>query len=167
MNKKYIYIASILLFGFFLLVRILNVISTKESIAKNSSTIPTFSFTSVNHNDIITPTDFKTGNLIINYFSTDCDHCQYMATSFFKNSAQLKNVKIIMVTTDDKKKVTAFIKAYNINVVPNITVLLDEKKEFPSKFGTSVIPSFFIYKDNKFLKRIIGETKIENLILHD
>jgi hypothetical protein len=90
-----------------------------------------------------------------------------MATSFFKNSSRLRDFKIIMVTADDKINANAFIKAYNLNLVPNITVLLDEKREFLEKFGTSVIPSFFIYKDNKFRKRIIGETKIENLIIND
>lgn len=167
MKKKYIYIASILLIGTFLLIKVLNLISAKKSIDNNLSTIPIFSFSSVNLDTAITPNDLKTGNLIINYFSTDCDHCQYMATSFFKNSTQLKNVKIIMVTADDKIKANAFIKAYSINLLPNITVLLDTKKEFLNKFGTSIIPSFFVYKDNKLLKKILGETKIANLIINE
>ena len=167
MKKRYIYVISLLLIGTFLLIKVLHLVLAKKSITENLSGIPLFSFSTVYLDETVTPSNFKTGNLLINYFSTDCDHCQYMATSFFKNSTKLKNIKIIMVTADEKIKVNAYIKSYNINLLENVIVLLDTKKEFLSKFGTSIVPSFFIYKDNKFLKKIVGETKIENLIINE
>lgn len=108
---------------------------------------------------------FSSNNkLIFNFFSPTCQHCQYMATEYLKNKTQLKNINIIMVTVADSSSVAKFSNDYQLNTLPNIILLRDTKFQFYKIFGTATVPSFFIYENQKLVKKIIGETKIENII---
>jgi thiol-disulfide isomerase/thioredoxin len=102
--------------------------------------------------------------LVLNYFNPNCEHCQYMAQSFLANKDKLSDVTIVMVTVADSAATANFYGDYQLNKLPNIIVLRDTKFQFPAIFGTGVVPSFFIYKNKKLVKKIIGETKIENLL---
>ena len=53
---------------------------------------------------------------------------------------------------------------YKLSLLPNIIILRDTNYQFQKIFGTGVVPSFFIYEHNKFVKKVIGETMIDNLI---
>ncbi len=102
--------------------------------------------------------------IIVNFFSPTCEHCQYMATQYLKNKEQLKDITILMVTIADSISVAKFKNDYQLNTLPNIVLLRDTKFQFYKIFGTATVPSFFIYEHQKLVKKIIGETKIENLI---
>lgn len=167
MKRKHVYLLTFFLIITVLLFKIFSLSSSKKTIDKSQSKMPTFEFAFLNKKGFLTEKELCKGNVIINYFSTDCDPCQYMATLYYKNSEILKNTEILMVSADDSLNVAEFVKTYKINSLKNISVVLDTKKEFLQKFGTSVTPSFFIYKDARFLKKIIGETKIENLIINE
>jgi len=106
----------------------------------------------------------KSRMLIFNHFSPTCEHCQYMAKSFVANKEQLKDAAILMVTIADSTSVAKFSDEYQLATMPNIILLRDTKYQFEKTFGTSVVPSFFIYQNNKLVKKIIGETKIDNLL---
>lgn len=105
------------------------------------------------------------GNVIIQLFSPDCEHCQYMAQNFIKNKEKLKNIEIVMVTPfGDSTSVVKFAQTYQLNSLTNVHLLLDTKADFFKIFGSSLVPSFYVYKNNKLVKSIKGETKIENLL---
>lgn len=122
-------------------------------------------FTSLS-NGIFSNKDLPNTNskIIINYFSPTCEHCQYMATSFLKNKEKLKDVTIIMVTIADSNSIAKFNDDYKLNTLPHIILLRDPKFQFENTFGTSTVPSFFIYNEGKLVKKIIGETKMDNLL---
>lgn len=69
-----------------------------------------------------------------------------------------------MVTIADSTSVAKFNQDYHLNTLSNIVLLRDTKFQFYKIFGTTTVPSFFIYEHQKLVKKIIGETKIENLI---
>ncbi|HEX8461730.1 MAG TPA: TlpA disulfide reductase family protein [Segetibacter sp.] len=141
-------------------------IQAKSVLQKTISDLPDFTLTTALDNEPFRSTIFKNSNdtILINFFSPTCEHCQYMASSFIKNKEQLQNVKIVMVTIDDSISVAKFKKDYQLNIMPNVLLLRDTKFQFEKIFGTSVVPSFFLYVNGKLKKRIIGETKIENLL---
>jgi thiol-disulfide isomerase/thioredoxin len=143
---------------------ILSIIRIKDQAAKQTklprftySTMKDFPFSDSNISH------FK-GRVIFNYFHPDCEHCQYMAQSFRRNAEKLKDTKVIMVTVADKSSISKFLYHQHLNSLQNLIILKDDKLTFPKTFGTSVVPSFFIYEENRLIKKIIGETKFENLI---
>ncbi len=101
---------------------------------------------------------------IINHFSPSCEHCQYMANKYIKDSQKLKDIQILMVTSADSLATVKFNNDYKLSLLPNVVILRDTNYQFQRIFGTGIVPSFFIYEHNKLVKKIIGETKIDNLI---
>lgn len=112
------------------------------------------------NNDI----DNTKSRIIINHFSPTCEHCQYMAGEFIKDSQKLKDVQILMITSADSASAAKFNSDYKLSLLPNIIILRDTNYQFQKTFGTGVVPSFFIYEQNKLVKKVIGETIIDNLI---
>ena len=138
-----------------------------KHIQTNMTVMPHFSFPSVTEQVVFTDKQFSKGNVIINYFSPDCDHCQFMARTFYINRDKLKNTNILMISAQDRETTESFIKEYALDSITNVKVLLNDKNEFFTLFGTSIIPSFFIYKDSRLIKKVTGETKIDNLLPND
>jgi thiol-disulfide isomerase/thioredoxin len=163
-------VQSIIVIAAFLLSTFLGISIYKKIIAKNiadknTSTLPAFSFATVGNktfsNEDLSDTNSK---IIINYFNPACEHCQYMAKSYVKNADKLNDISLIMITIADSSSISKFRNDYHLDSLHNITFLRDPKLQFEKIFGTSSVPSFFIYKDRKLVKKIIGETKIENLL---
>jgi len=69
-----------------------------------------------------------------------------------------------MITIADSNSVARFTRDYQLNRMTNIILLRDTKFQFYKIFGTASVPSFFIYENQKLVKKIIGETKIETLL---
>jgi len=137
----------------------------RRVVEKGIVTLPIFKFVSMNGNPYNHQSlPEENGNIIFNFFSPNCEHCQYMATQYIKNQQKLKNATILMITTADSISTTKFYKDYQLNRLPNIVMLRDPQYKFYKIFGTGVVPSFFLYKDKVLVKKIIGETKIDNLL---
>lgn len=140
-------------------------IREKNRIEAITATIPEFSFlTDGQHSFSNKDIDNSKSRIIINHFSPTCEHCQYMAGEFIKDSQKLKDVQIIMITSADSIITAKFIMDYKLLLLPNIIISRDTNYHFQKTFGTSVVPSFFIYERNKLVKKVIGETIINNFI---
>ncbi len=109
------------------------------------------------------PRSGKYSRQILNFFSPDCEHCQYMTRSYLRCRDKLSTTQILMITIADSASVAKFKCDYHLDSMPNIILLRDTAFECTRTFGITVIPSFFIYEDQKLAKKIVGETKIENL----
>lgn len=166
MNKKIkIFISVVLiviLVSFLLLLKKINEKNRAESIIAKT---PEFSFLTLeNHSFSYKNIENRKSRLILNHFSPNCEHCQYMAGEFIKDSQKLKDVQILMITSADSASVAKFNSEYKLSLLPNIIILRDTNYQFQKTFGTGVVPSFFIYEQNKLVKKVIGETIIDNLI---
>lgn len=166
MNLKLkIYISLVLIFLLISCFLILKKINEKKRDEKIINTIPEFAFItlkniSFNDNNILS----KKSRIIINHFSPNCEHCQYMAGEFIKDSQKLKGIQILMITSTDSASTAKVNRDYKLSLLPNIIILRDTNYQFQKTFGTGVVPSFFIYEHNKLVKKVIGETLIENII---
>ena len=166
MNKKIkIFISVVLiviLVSCFFLVKKINEKNKVEAIIAK---IPEFSFlTFENHSFSNKNIKNRKSRLILNHFNPNCEHCQYMASEFIKDSQKIKDVQILMITSSDSLSAAKFNSDYKLSLLPNIIILRDTNYQFQKIFGTGVVPSFFIYEHNKFVKKVIGETLIDNLI---
>ncbi|MDE3234953.1 MAG: redoxin domain-containing protein [Bacteroidota bacterium] len=141
------------------------IIQQKQIAEKNTALLPTFSFVATN-NKTFKNADLENvnGRIIFNFFSPTCEHCQNMATQYLNNKEQIKDITILMVTIADSISVAKFKNDYQLNTLPNLILLRDTKFQFYKIFGTATVPAFFIYEHQTLVKKIIGETKIENLI---
>ena len=103
--------------------------------------------------------------IIINYFSPDCDHCIYMVSKIKENKEFFSKSHIYMITSSNIHDVNTFQKENGIDSLQFITVGIDTSFSFYKIFGSSQIPSFYIYNSKGILDTIFkGETKIENII---
>ena len=103
---------------------------------------------------------------VILYFHPECEHCQYEANEIERQSDRFSNANLILITPDDSiKRVEAFAGKYKLWQVDNLVILFDRKGQFKNQFGTSVVPSVFIYGSNKqLLKQFVGEVKMEAVL---
>jgi len=166
MNKKIKIFISIvlivLLVSCFLLVKKIN---EKNKVEVIIAKIPEFSFLTLdNHSFSDKNIENKKSRLILNHFNPNCEHCQYMAGEFFKDSKKIKDIQILMITSADSASAEKFNSDYKLSLLPNIIILRDTNYQFQKVFGTGVVPSFFIYEHNKLVKKVIGETMNDNLI---
>jgi len=159
-----IVIVSLFIVGY-LSYRIFNNIQKLRIAQINTKTLPNFSFISTDGTKF-TCSDISNINskIVFNYFSPTCEHCQYMATQYLINIDKLKDITILMITIADSNSVAVFSNNYQLCSMPNIILLRDDKYDFYKIFGTMNVPSFFIYRNKKLVKKIIGETKIENIL---
>jgi thiol-disulfide isomerase/thioredoxin len=139
-------------------------ININNEISKNKMELHPFYFEQIegkkySKSDIL---NFK-GCVIINYFSPDCEHCQYMTKQIVKNIDRFSNTLIVMITNADSVATHNFIQQYHIKGLNKIIVLLDSKMEFINIFHPVTTPTFYIYKNGFLSKTIVGETKIEIL----
>lgn len=127
--------------------------------------IPEFSFLTLNNHSFSDKNiENRESRLILNHFSPNCEHCQYMTGEFLKDSQKIKDIQILMITSADSLSAAKFNSDYKLSLLPNIIILRDTNYQFQKTFGTGVVPSFFIYEQNKLVKKVIGETIIDNLI---
>ncbi|MGF7230284.1 peroxiredoxin family protein [Arachidicoccus sp.] len=164
-SKICIAVIVLLLLSYFV-YKIVHKIQFKEQVAENTATIPQFNFQTVSHKGFSKQNIADTlGRVILQLFSPDCEHCQYMAQSIVKNKTRLQGAEILMVTPfGDSSSVAQFAKTYGLDSLSNVHLLLDTKDEFYNIFGSSLVPSFYVYKNNRLVKSIKGETRIDNLL---
>ena len=87
-----------------------------------------------------------------------------MAQTYSDHAGELNKLQILMVTIADSATTKLFAQTYKLDSIPAITILLDNKRTFASTFGTTMLPSFFIYKNGQLISKYFGETKMETLL---
>lgn len=149
----------------FLLIGIFEKINIEADSSKKIEMLPHFSFKE-SASKQFTDVDLKGAGktIIISYFSPECDHCQYMTTSFLRNATRLKNISVLMITVADSESISKFKRDFHLDSMQNVVILQDAQFQFKEIFGTSAIPCFFVYKNKRLRRKIIGATKIENLL---
>ena len=166
MHYKKIIKAGILTAMLTLLVYFGHRIYALEQTRKAAEKLPSFVFQTVDGKPFtrdMLQSDYT--HIIINHFSPDCEFCQYMTTQIKANRQALGRSIILMVTEAGTADVQKFIDRYALRAENNIRVLRDSGLYFYTRFGTMAAPCFFVYDGNRQLtKRVIGESKVENLI---
>ena len=149
-----------------LLVRTYQSYKTKKESGAKIQTLQHCSFESVNGGQTWID-GFNPGQpTVIIYFHPECEHCQYEALEIGKDAERFAKANMILITPDDStKRVEAFAIKYRLWEVDNLVILVDRKNQFKNQFGTSVIPSVFIYGSNKkLLKMYKGEVQMKAII---
>ena len=117
---------------------------------------------------IFTNTDLKdiSERLIVVRFSTDCSNCENMAKSLAENYKKFTETTLIMITKSDSASTAKFYLKFHLNKLSKMQILLDkEPHDSMSAFKSYLIPTFFVFKQGKQINRIVGDVKIDSLLI--
>lgn len=102
---------------------------------------------------------------VIIYFNPDCEHCQYEARAICDSLHRFAAVNVLLVSDEPLERLRQFAKEYDLANLPNIHILYDRDGRFKDLFGTSMVPSIFIYnRQRQLVKHFKGETKIDAIL---
>jgi peroxiredoxin len=116
----------ILAFLGYMIHRIIVIKQKADAQNETKQKLPAFSFYSLNAS--------KTGSsvikpgvpIVIFYFNTDCDHCQYEAMELNANISAFKNVQVLMVSFNTAAQIKQFSKTYGLDKQSGVTFLVDK-----------------------------------------
>lgn len=104
-------------------------------------------------------------SVLIMFFSPDCDHCQFMLQEISKNQQYFDRIEVLAITTASKKEVLFFINNFSLAKASFLNFGLDINNDFVKIFDVTITPTFYLYDSkHNFVKRIVGQTKIEHLL---
>ncbi len=137
-------------------------IQKKAVIEERRNHLPDFQFATLEGaNFTKSDLDLTQPTVIISFMPT-CHFCQYEAKAVEEHSAAFEQVNLLMVTSAPEAEAIQFAEEYKLKDDPNVVILTDEFQQFQTTFGTSAVPSVFIYdKQQKLVKHFAGETKME------
>ena len=97
---------------------------------------------------------------IIFYFHPECDHCSYEAEAIQKQLEDFRSTQLIWISAADSSSIRQFAQEHQLDKAPNVHWMSDTANLFASTFGSSSVPSVWIYsKDGQLMKHYKGETK--------
>ncbi len=166
-SKALKFVLPILLIGIIatLLFRIISIANTKQELIENYQKLPALHFYDLKGGAFM-QVELKQGTAtVIIYFNTECEHCQYEAEAIRENIEDFEEAAVLMISDESREILQSFAEEYQLSGLPNLHVLADEQNRFKELFGTSMVPSIFIYdKDQKLIKHFKGETKTEAIL---
>ncbi|GHU51447.1 hypothetical protein FACS1894127_7770 [Clostridia bacterium] len=169
MNSRKIILLSVpailLLCVVYLGYKIWSTAQAKEKIKTTIQNLPSIQLCKTD-GSILTTDSFQNKNelLVLNYFNPDCEHCQNMVHEMFREQSLLQTVNWLMITSNTREQTKRFADSMNLSQLPNVTVLNDTASQFALAFGTVSVPSFYVYKKGKLLRKYSGECSIAYIL---
>ena len=156
-------IAFIAVFALLLIAGTITKKNKADDIREKINTLPYFTLAAID-GSIFNSSEISKGPLLITFFHSECEHCQYEISSLFQSNIPCSGVKILLISHEGSVKIRSFMQQFNMKGDSIFTVLSDTAFVFSDIFRTDVIPSSFIYGEDLRLVRILkGETTIETL----
>ncbi len=155
----------IVLLGSFLGYKIWSISKSKEKLIAVTQHLPSIQFRKID-GSIFNSDSVKANEqfLVFNYFNPGCEHCQNMVKEMHAEKNLLDTVSWIMITAAPKSATKAFYDSMRLNELPNVTVVLDTAYNFIQTFGSGGVPSFYVYRDRKLVRKHSGECSIHYLL---
>jgi len=116
-------------------------------------TVPEFTFFKADKS-MFTPKNLDRDKLLFFiFFDSDCDHCQRAMQYISDHYNDFKAASLYLVSRDSPDKVTGFLNSFGSKVKDkkNVTVLMDLRNDFLTKFKPRKFPSVFLYGPDKKL----------------
>jgi peroxiredoxin len=166
MSRKLNYLILALLLCFFVYEGFRYFKKTKQlKEILTGSELPDFEFTDMN-GMLFTNKDLEPDKqLVIIYFSTECESCQKEAQEIVKNIELLSTVQLLMVAYQSAEEVKKFIGLYELDKERKLRLVSDYGRfKFTEYFGNiSSIPAIFIYDKDFHLKARLGEASVADI----
>jgi len=168
MNKKHISLILLAVLAIVLLVlgrAIVGKVIERASLEERIEKLPAFSFTGLDGSSFSHEQLSDGKPVLLIYFHPDCEHCQYEAGVIRDSLSQLAGAEVLFISSAPASELQEFGGAYDLSGHPGVHILHDAAGAFHTMFGSSTVPSVFIYNRNRALvKHFKGETKIEAIL---
>lgn len=165
--RRIILFVVILLFAVsatFLVSGIFKKIQKQSRITEKISTLPSFSFLTLNDRSF-SSSDIKSGPVLLIRFHPECEHCQYEISEILKSDIPASGTSIILVSGAEPDSIKEFLNQFNYSDYPSVIALADTSYSFGDIFGSEIIPSNYIYnKELELVKVLHGEVKTETIL---
>ncbi|CAN5350332.1 hypothetical protein BH09BAC3_BH09BAC3_08750 [soil metagenome] len=144
-----------------LLFAVLNKINEKKEISARLLMLPELNLIGIDGFKYIVPKDTK---IVLIYFDSNCNHCQYEAEEIRNNISRFKSSTIVFISSEELLLIQAFSIKHQLNA-PNIHFARIASEDVYDTFGNMSIPEILIYgQDKKLIKIFHGETKIDLIL---
>jgi thiol-disulfide isomerase/thioredoxin len=142
--------------------------TTKQSPYQQFPDNPPLNILLVDSTTTFTKEQFKKNKpVFLILFSPDCDHCKHETEDIIRNIDKLKDVHIVMATSQPFEKMKEFYKTYKLDKYKNITVGRDRQYMLITYFDISSLPMIAIYdKKHKLIKRHEGTMTVADMLTY-
>jgi len=159
---KWLIVLLVMLAVSYLLYKSIVKIHTKQVLKETIISLPDFNFLTLDSTSITKANLMPDKNLVLVWFNTGCEHCQYEAQEFRKNPGSYGRTQILLVSGEPLSDIRKFGKTYGVDTLQYLKLMHCDFQAFFNTFGTTSVPSIFIYSpDGRLLKQYNGETKLE------
>lgn len=163
-----IFLGTIITIVFLFIVFLATGINRKFQNQKNDyekiANLPSFSFLTLSNERFIS-SKIKKGPVLVIYFHPECEHCQWEMTEIFKSNIPESFSQILLISSAHPDSIKKFLSRFNLSSYSSMITLLDSSYDFEEIFGSSIVPSFYIYdKKLHLLKAFHGEVKTETIL---
>ncbi|WP_316752373.1 TlpA family protein disulfide reductase [Pedobacter gandavensis] len=117
------------------------------------SAIPNAAFYKENGTKFSTDQIPKGKKSLIMFFDATCEHCQKVAGNLSKNTKELANVNLYLVSQDVFRSINYFVDTFAkpLKTMKNVTTLQDKDYVFIPLFHPRQYPSLYLYGADKKL----------------
>jgi hypothetical protein len=153
-------ILSIVLLGFGITRKVQKRRAAAEMIAR----LPAFSFFTLD-NRVFNLSDIRNGPVLVMYFHPECEHCQWEVGQIFEKKIPDSFQHVLLVSTAHPDSIRKFLNQFSYSAQQTVTALKDTLYNFEQYFGSSMIPSSYVYdRDLNLIKEFHGEIKGEAIL---
>lgn len=139
-------------------------VQVAKSIKEKRKKLPVFSLASLDSLSIESYS-FEDTPLVLIYFNSECDHCQYEVRDIKKNIADFSKATVVFMSSEPLTKINAFADSSGLKDFPNVFFTKISSNDAFTAFGSLGIPHVFIYGSDKVLrKEFKGETSAEVIL---
>ena len=153
--KRVIVMAAFLILVITVLTFVFYKYQTKQQNYEKYKTVPTFVFESLYNQTQSTSDIPRYKGYVIQIFNPGCEACNEEANNYSKHNDSLQNICFIMLSSDSIHKIKDFALKHQLYNTDNFFFGHIDAKEFERNFGSTPIPSLFIYDaDRKLIVKL-------------
>jgi peroxiredoxin len=163
MNKKVFRYSLYTLVALAFATLVVSIVYKKQNQKAPISTLPTTPLYSLD-STLFNLQAIENQNIVLIYFNSGCEHCQYEAKTFAENLPLFQSIKVVWFSVENINEVKKFATTYHLLQQPNHIFLKANQQDLSREFNNLSPPSIWIYKNKTIIKHFKGETKIETLL---
>lgn len=100
--------------------------------------------------------------LVLVYYNSACDLCEYEIEQFKKNNDLLSNEDIVLISTEPLQSIKDF--GIRHGALDLFTFAHINGDDVIKSFGTEALPHVMIYQESRLVKEFMGATPFESIL---
>jgi thioredoxin-related protein len=103
--------------------------------------------------------------ILLFFFNSQCEHCQYELTELKKNLSSFEAVSVLLMSSENIATIKEAAQKFELAASPNAEFVKINRDDVFDNYGSLSVPHLFLYgADRKLIKEFKGETKIEAIL---